>query len=98
MARGSGDGTFLEALAAALTRIGAFAPEALVVALGLDAYEGDPFGGLKVTTGGFARIAEAVAALGLPTLLVQEGGYLCDDLGANLAAFLGAFAAGHKAA
>ena len=98
LARGSGDKTFLEALEAALTRIRAFAPEALVVALGLDAYEGDPFGGLKITTGGFSRIAEAVAGLGLPTLLVQEGGYLCDDLGANLAAFLGAFEAGHKAA
>jgi acetoin utilization deacetylase AcuC-like enzyme len=94
--RASGDEAFLEALKAALARIGAFAPGALVVALGLDAYEDDPFGGLKITTGGFARIAEAVAGLGLPTLLVQEGGYLCDDLGANLVAFLGAFEAGHK--
>ena len=91
--RGSGDAVFLEALEAALVRIRAHAPDALVVALGLDASQTDPFGGLAVTTDGFARIAEAIAGLGLPSLLVQEGGYLSDELGANLAAFLGAFEA-----
>ena len=30
----------------------------------------------------------AIAALGLPTVIVQEGGYLCDALGDNLTAFL----------
>ena len=88
--RGSGDSVFLEALDAALVRIRAHAPEILVIALGLDAAESDPFAGLAVTTDGFARIAEKIAGLGLPSLLVQEGGYLSDELGANLAAFLGA--------
>jgi len=91
--RGSCDPEFLEALEAALARVRAHAPDALVVALGLDASEADPFGGLAVTTDGFARIAERIAGLGLPSLLVQEGGYLSDQLGANLAAFLGAFEA-----
>jgi acetoin utilization deacetylase AcuC-like enzyme len=89
--RKSGDAPFLEALAAAFQRIRAFAPDALVVALGLDAFEGDPFGGLSVTTSGFSRIGEAVASLGLPTVIVQEGGYLCDELGDNLTAFLTGF-------
>ncbi len=79
---------FLEALSMGLRRIEAFAPDALVVALGLDAYEGDPFGGLSVSTPGFSRIAQAIAALGLPTVIVQEGGYLCDALSDNLTAFL----------
>ena len=61
--RKSGDDVFLEALEAGMRRIRSFAPEALVVALGLDAFEGDPFGGLSVTTPGFARIAETIAAL-----------------------------------
>ncbi|TIV74073.1 MAG: histone deacetylase family protein, partial [Mesorhizobium sp.] len=39
----------------------------------------------------FSRIGEAIAALGLPTVIVQEGGYLCDALGDNLAAFLTGF-------
>lgn len=87
--RGSGDAEFLAALETGLQHIGAFAPGALVVALGLDAFEGDPFGGLQVSTAGFGRIAEHIARrLPVPTLLVQEGGYLCDELGDNLAAFL----------
>ncbi|RVC57869.1 histone deacetylase family protein, partial [Mesorhizobium sp. M4B.F.Ca.ET.088.02.2.1] len=89
--RKSGDAAFLEALATAFQRIRAFAPEALVVALGLDAFEGDPFGGLSVTTPGFSRIGEAIAGLGLPTVIVQEGGYLCDALRDNLTAFLTGF-------
>jgi acetoin utilization deacetylase AcuC-like enzyme len=91
--RGSGDAVFLAALEQALTALGAFSPGALVIALGLDAFEGDPFGGLQVSTAGFAAIARQVAsALPVPTVIVQEGGYLCDDLGANLQAFLGAYA------
>ena len=94
--RKSGDDVFLEALAAAIRRIKAFAPDALVVALGLDAFEGDPFGGLSVSTPGFARIGEAIAGLRLPTAIVQEGGYLCDALSDNLTSFLDGFASRHK--
>lgn len=86
--RGTGDADYLGALQTALDRITAFGTTALVVALGLDAHEDDPFQGLAVTTPGFNRIAAAIAALGLPTLYVQEGGYLSDALGANLTSFL----------
>ncbi len=94
--RKSGDEIFLEALAAGIRRIEAFAPDALVVALGLDAFEGDPFGGLSVSTPGFARIGETIAALSLPTVIVQEGGYLCDALSDNLTTFLKGFGSRHK--
>ena len=96
LARKSGDDVFLEALAAGIRRIEAFAPDALVVALGLDAFEADPFGGLSVSTPGFARIGEAIAARSLPTVIVQEGGYLCDALSDNLTSFLNGFASRHK--
>jgi acetoin utilization deacetylase AcuC-like enzyme len=89
--RKTGDDGFLEALDAAIRRIEAFAPDALIVALGLDPYEGDPFGGLAVTTPGFSRIAERIAKMRRPTVIVQEGGYLCDALGDNLLAFLVGF-------
>ena len=95
--RKSGDEAFLTALDAGLKRIRAFAPDALVIALGLDAFEGDPFGGLSVTTPGFARIAERIATLELPTAVVQEGGYLCDALSANLTSFLAAYGAAVRA-
>ncbi|MNF03241.1 Acetylpolyamine aminohydrolase [compost metagenome] len=61
------------------------------MALGLDAFEGDPFGGLSVSTPGFAKIGAAIAGLGLPTAIVQEGGYLCDALSDNLTSFLRGF-------
>ena len=89
--RGTGDEGFIAALEVALDRLTVWGADTLVLALGLDAFEGDPFAGLRVTTPGFARIGRAVADLGLPTVIVQEGGYLCPDLGANLAAVLEAF-------
>lgn len=89
--RGTGDTGFLAALDTALARVSDFAPTVLVLALGLDAFAGDPFAGLAVTTPGFAAIGRAVADLGLPTVIVQEGGYLCPELGDNLAAVLQAF-------
>jgi acetoin utilization deacetylase AcuC-like enzyme len=92
LARKSGDAEFLAALDAAKRRIRCFAPDALVVALGLDAFEGDPFGGLSISTEGFSRIAQSIAKLGIPSVIVQEGGYLCDALGPNLRAFLTGFA------
>ena len=62
-----------------------------MIALGLDASEHDPLAGLAVTTHGFRRIGEAIAKIGLPTVFVQEGGYLSDILGANLTAVLAGF-------
>ena len=37
------------------------------------------------------RSARRIAALGLPTLVVMEGGYAVDALGANVAEFLSLF-------
>ena len=71
--------------------IQAFAPGARVVVLGLDASEHDPLAGLAVTINGFRRIGADIARLGLPTVLVQEGGYLSDILGANLTAVIAGF-------
>jgi acetoin utilization deacetylase AcuC-like enzyme len=91
---GSGDEPFLAALERGLSEVRAFAPEALVLALGLDAFEGDPLAGLKVTTRGFEEICRRVGALKLPTVLVQEGGYPSPELGQNLVASLKGFEEG----
>jgi acetoin utilization deacetylase AcuC-like enzyme len=91
---GSADVPWLAAGDTALARIREFQPTALVVALGLDASESDPLQGLKVTGAGFHAMAEKIARVGLPTVLVQEGGYLGDDLGRNLVQFLAGFEKG----
>lgn len=87
--RGTGIEGYLAALDRALERIACFGASVIVVALGLDAHEGDPFQGMTVTTEGFGRIAARIAAAGLPVLNVQEGGYMQPALGDNLAAYLG---------
>ena len=92
--RGTADDAYMPVLDAALERVEGFAPEAVVVALGLDGFEGDPFGGLSISTDGFGRIGARLAKLALPTVLVQEGGYLCDELGLNLESFLDGFGNG----
>lgn len=87
--RGTDNEGFLNALDIALNRINAFAPEAIVIALGLDAFEGDPFAGLKVTTRGYGLIGKAIAKkTTCPVVIIQEGGYLCEELGHNLTHFL----------
>jgi acetoin utilization deacetylase AcuC-like enzyme len=93
---GSPDKSWLDAGDRALSRIREFAPTALVVALGLDASESDPLQGLKVTGAGFHAMAARIAGLALPTVLVQEGGYLSDDLGRNLVQFLSGFEMGRR--
>ncbi len=89
--RGTGDDDYLSVLETAFARIRAFGADVLVVALGLDPHEDDPLRGLAITTPGFAQIGGAIAALGLPSLLVQEGGYLTDALADNLTSFLNGF-------
>ncbi|MGY4502329.1 acetoin utilization deacetylase AcuC-like enzyme [Bradyrhizobium sp. GM24.11] len=91
LAIGTGDDGYIQAMDVARKAIESFAPGALVIALGLDASEHDPLKGLAVTTPGFRRIGQAIAKMGLPTVFVQEGGYLSDILGANLTSVLAGF-------
>ena len=90
---GTGESLWLASIEDSLARILDFGPDALVVALGLDAYELDPLGAFGVTTSGFRTAGGLIGALDLPVLLVHEGGYLTDALGDNLQGFLSAFRA-----
>ena len=90
---GTSEDVFLATLAEAIAAIKGFGPEALVISLGFDPFEGDPYHGFCVSTPGFARIGRAIAAMALPTVLVQEGGYAIADLQTNLACFLDGFEA-----
>ena len=92
LALGTAIDGYLPALREACANIHAFAPGAVVVALGLDTHERDPYKGMRITTPDFATLLAEIARLGLPTVLVQEGGYLSDDLGPNLVSALRGFA------
>lgn len=88
---GTGDEGWLAAVAAGLDRIRAFGADALVLSLGFDASLHEPLRFLSVSDDGFARAAEAVAALRLPTAIVQEGGYDAPTLARVLPRFLQPF-------
>ena len=85
---GTGDDAYLEALGEAMAVVAGFDPATLVVSAGFDTFAGDPIGAFAVTTGGFRRIGAALAAAGRPTVVVQEGGYAVEALGANALALL----------
>ena len=75
---------YAAALADGIAQIRDFGPEVLVVSLGVDTFKEDPISQFQLESEDYLRIGEAIAGLGLPSLLVQEGGYLSDVLGANL--------------
>ena len=62
-----------------------------MVSLGVDAAADDPESPLRVTRDGYRSAAEVIAGIGLPTVLVQEGGYHLPSLGELVTAFLSAF-------
>ena len=76
------------ALSRALDEVRCFSPDALVVALGLDTFAGDPTTYFKITTEDFLRMGQAIGALQLSTLVVLEGGYSVDWIGRNTVNFL----------
>ena len=80
------------ALDQALARIKAFRPDALVVSLGVDTFEGDPISHFKLKTPDYPRMGERIATLGTPTLFVMEGGYAVAEIGDNVAGVLTGFA------
>ncbi|MGH7927223.1 MAG: hypothetical protein ACREQV_05470, partial [Candidatus Binatia bacterium] len=67
----------------ALVRVQKFAPEFLVLALGLDTARGDPTGSFRLMARDFRENGRLIGSLGLPTLVVQEGGYRTQTLGVN---------------
>lgn len=75
--------TWYATLQKALQILSDFAPQALVVPLGLDTYEGDPISGFKLKSHHYFQVGHAIAALGLPTLFTLEGGYAVADFGVN---------------
>jgi acetoin utilization deacetylase AcuC-like enzyme len=76
------------ALGMALEATARFGARMLVVSYGADTFAEDPISHFKLTTDDMQRMGSAIAALGLPTLTVMEGGYDVAALGENVAAFL----------
>ena len=76
------------ALLSAIEEIGKFRPAHLVVSFGADAHEADPIGGMRLPTEYFGKMGAAVRQLGLPTVVLQEGGYNREVIGECARVFL----------
>jgi acetoin utilization deacetylase AcuC-like enzyme len=83
------DTRYLKVLDDALGVVRRFGPRYLVVSLGFDIMKGDPTGAFTVSASGLRRIATKLGQLGLPTLIVQEGGYSVANLRNGSKAFFG---------
>lgn len=81
--RGAGFDVWGDALSLGLKRIMDFAPEYVVVSLGVDTFERDPISFFKLTSADFSRYGEMIGRLGIPTLYLLEGGYAVAEIGVN---------------
>jgi acetoin utilization deacetylase AcuC-like enzyme len=81
--RGTGFETWMGTLQRAMQAVADFAPQALVVPLGLDTFEGDPISGFKLRSADYLQVGRALASLQLPTVLTFEGGYAVAEVGTN---------------
>jgi acetoin utilization deacetylase AcuC-like enzyme len=89
--RGTDWNGYSPALKRAIDWLGKSGPEILIVSYGADTHENDPISYFKLKTIDYAPMARAIASMELPTLIVMEGGYAVEALGANVAEFLSGF-------
>jgi acetoin utilization deacetylase AcuC-like enzyme len=82
------DATFLLRVDEACEAIARFGPELVVVSLGVDTFREDPLSDLDVSQEIFAATGARVADLGLPMVMLQEGGYFGPLLGDNVRRWL----------
>jgi acetoin utilization deacetylase AcuC-like enzyme len=75
--------TWRMALIKALAQIAKYAPDKLIISLGVDTFETDPISFFKLKSKDFATYGADIASLNLPTLFVMEGGYDIAEIGIN---------------
>lgn len=85
---------YARALAKVLAKVKRFNPDFLVVCLGLDPAKGDPTGSWSLKAADFEANGLMLGRMGLPTLVVQEGGYYIRSLGVNARNFFNGLAKG----
>ncbi|MGB4116251.1 MAG: histone deacetylase family protein [Polaromonas sp.] len=85
--------SWFSAFDTACERVRSYKADALVVSLGLDTFAGDPISSFTLQSPDFDRLGSALGNLGLPSVLILEGGYAAKALGVNAANVLRGFEA-----
>ena len=91
LAAGSTAAAWFAALETACLRLSGYAPDALVVSLGVDTFAGDPQSRFALQGADFLRIGERISCLGLPTAFIFEGGHPVKEIGVNVVNVLEGF-------
>ncbi len=89
--RGTGFEAWCAALDTAIDAIDDFNADALVVPMGLDTFEGDPISGFTLKSEDYDTVGRLLAAAGVPTVFVFEGGYAVAEVGVNAVNLLEGF-------
>jgi acetoin utilization deacetylase AcuC-like enzyme/GNAT superfamily N-acetyltransferase len=87
---------YLKALGQAMGRIRDFNPHFLVVALGFDPARGDPTGTWSFRAGDFEKNGRRIGEMGIPTVVIQEGGYRTKTIGRNALRFFRGLSSGFE--
>lgn len=93
LAFGCDDATYLATVDHALAHIQHWGATALVISAGFDTFAGDPLGGFRLSQACYTQIGQRCARLGMPIVVIQEGGYAVAELGSNVVALLGGLTA-----
>ncbi len=83
MPHGTGFDAWFRALEDACRQLERYAPDVVVVSLGVDTYRDDPISQFKLDSPDYLRIGDRIARLNKPTLFVMEGGYAIEPIGVN---------------
>ena len=89
---GTGFAAWTQALEQGLAAVRAFKADAVVIALGVDTYEGDPISKFQLKSADYLRVGRLLAGLDLPAVFTMEGGYAVADVGINVANVLEGYA------
>ena len=76
---------WFDALEKSCSLISEYAPDYVLISLGVDTFIDDPISEFRLTTDDYLTLGSRIADLGLPMLFVLEGGYAVADIGTNAA-------------
>ncbi|RBH35157.1 histone deacetylase family protein, partial [Pseudomonas sp. MWU13-2860] len=80
---GTGWPAYGEALRHACGRVAAYAPDALLVEVGVDVFQEETISQIRLDSEDCLRLGESLGGLGLTTPLAMEGGYVVVGTGVN---------------
>jgi acetoin utilization deacetylase AcuC-like enzyme len=89
--RGTDSHSYDVALAEALDAVQAHRADLLVLSFGADTFEDDPISYFRLREDDYRQIGSRIASIGLPVLVIMEGGYAVEALGHNVEALLSGF-------